>query len=79
MMNKKKNPDPLIERLKKEKDADKVILHLVTELKRLRAMVRTMKEDQHISQQQWSIRKAERNGDLPYIRLPGEHDLGEKT
>ena len=79
MMNKKKNPDPLIERLKKEKDVDKVILHLVTELKRLRAMVRTMKEDPHISQQQWSIRKAERNGDLPYIPLPGEHDLGEKT
>ena len=45
----KKPPDPLIERLKKEKDPDKVIFYLVTELKRLRAMIRTMKEDQHIS------------------------------
>ena len=32
-MSKKKNPDPLIERLRKEKDTDKVIMHLVTELK----------------------------------------------
>ena len=52
-----------------------MIFYLVTELKRLRAMVRTMKEDQHISQQQWAVRKAERKGDLPYIPLPGEHDL----
>ena len=73
MMSKKK--DPLIERLKQEKDTDKVIMHLVTELKRLRAMVRTMKEDQHLSKQQWSIRKAERAGDLPYIPLPGEHEI----
>ena len=71
----KKPPDPLIERLKKEKDPDKVIFYLVTELKRLRAMIRTMKEDQHISQQQWAVRKAERKGDLPSIPLPGEHDL----
>ena len=71
----KKPLDPLIERLKKEKDPDKVIFYLVTELKRLRAMIRTMKEDQHISQQQWAVRKAERKGDLPYIPLPGEHDL----
>ena len=74
-----KKIDPLIERLKKEKDPDKVIYYLVTELKRLRAMVRTMKEDRHISQQQWSIRKAERSGDLPYIPLPGEHDIEKKT
>jgi hypothetical protein len=71
----KKPPDPLIERLKKEKDPDKVIFYLVTELKRLRAMIRTMKEDQHISQQQWAVRKAERAGELSYIPLPGEHDL----
>ena len=71
----KKPPDPLIERLKKEKDPDKVIFYLVTELKRLRAMIRTMKEDPHISQQQWAVRKAERKADLPYIPLPGEHDL----
>ena len=38
-----KKIDPLIERLKKEKDPDKVIYYLVAELKRLRAMVRTMK------------------------------------
>ena len=49
--------------------------HLVSELKRLRAMIRTMKEDRHISQQQWAVRKAERAGELPYIPLPGEHDL----
>ena len=72
-MSKKK--DPLIERLRKEKDTDKVIIHLVTELKLLRAMIRTMKEDRHISQQQWAVRKPERAGDLPYIPLPGEHDL----
>ena len=70
-----KKIEPLIERLKKEKDPDKVIFYLVTELKRLRAMIRTMQEAQHISQQQWAVRKAERKGDLPYIPLPGEHDL----
>ena len=67
--------DEYLKRLIKEGDTEKVITHLVAELKRLRAMVRTMKEDRHISQQQWSIRKAERKGDLPYIPLPGEHDL----
>jgi len=66
--------DEYLKRLIKEGDTEKVITHLVAELKRLRAMVRTMKEDRHISQQQWSIRKAERAGDLPYIPLPGEHD-----
>ena len=71
----KEQQDEYLKRLIKEGDTDKVITHLVMELKRLRAMVRTMKEDRHISQQQWSIRKAERNGDLPYIPLPGEHDL----
>ena len=70
-----KEQDELLKRLIKEGDPDKVIMHLVKELKRLRAMVRTMKEDRHISQEQWSIRKAERNGDLSYIPLPGEHDL----
>ncbi len=70
-----KEQDDYLKRLIKEGDPDKVIMHLVSELKRLRAMVRTMKEDRHISQQQWSIRKAERNGELPYIPLPGEHDL----
>ena len=70
-----KEQDEYMKRLLKEGDNQKVITHLVMELKRLRAMVRTMKEDRHISQQQWSIRKAERNGDLPYIPLPGEHDL----
>ena len=52
--------DEYLKRLIKEGDTEKVITHLVAELKRLRAMVRTMKEDQHISQQQWSIRKRER-------------------
>ena len=70
-----KEQDEYMKRLMKEGDTQKVISHLVMELKRLRAMVRTMKEDRHISQQQWSIRKAERAGDLPYIPLPGEHDL----
>jgi len=70
-----KEQDELLKRLIKEGDPDKVIMHLVKELKRLRAMVRTMKEDRHISQEQWSIRKAERNGKLSYIPLPGEHDL----
>ena len=74
-MMSKEQQDEYLKRLIKEGDTDKVITHLVMELKRLRAMVRTMKEDQHISQQQWSIRKAERKGDLPYIPLPGEHDL----
>ena len=55
--------DEYLKRLIKEGDTEKVITHLVAELKRLRAMVRTMKEDRHISQQQWSIRKAERAGD----------------
>ena len=67
--------DEYLKRLIKEGDTEKVITHLVAELKRLRAMVRTMKEDRHISQQQWAVRKAERKGDLPYIPLPGEHDL----
>ena len=71
--------DEYLKRLIKEGDTEKVITHLVAELKRLRAMVRTMKEDKHISQQQWSIRKAERTGDLPYIPLPGEHDIEKKT
>ena len=70
-----KEQDEYIKRLIKEGDTHKVIVHLVSELKRLRAMIRTMKEDRHISQQQWAVRKAERNGDLPYIPLPGEHDL----
>ncbi|MDP7368607.1 MAG: hypothetical protein QGH83_15270 [Candidatus Pacebacteria bacterium] len=70
-----KEQDELLKRLIKEGDPDKVIMHLVKELKRLRAMVRTMKEDRHISQEQWSIRKAERDGKLSYIPLPGEHDL----
>tara|TARA_Y100000310_G_scaffold180924_1_gene180832 strand:+ start:625 stop:843 length:219 start_codon:yes stop_codon:yes gene_type:complete len=70
-----KEQDELLKRLIKEGDPDKVIMHLVKELKRLRAMVRTMKEDRHISQEQWAIKKAERNGDLAYIPLPGEHDL----
>ncbi len=70
-----KEQDELLKLLIKEGDPDKVIMHLVKELKRLRAMVRTMKEDRHISQEQWSIRKAERDGKLSYIPLPGEHDL----
>ena len=49
--------DEYLKRLIKEGDTEKVITHLVAELKRLRAMVRTMKEDRHISQQQGSIRK----------------------
>ena len=76
MMNKQVE---YLKRLIKEGDSQKVITHLVAVLKRLRAMVRTMKEDRHISQQQWSIRKAERSGDLPYIPLPGEHDIEKKT
>ena len=72
MMNKQ---DEYIKRLIKEGDTHKVIVHLVSELKRLRAMIRTMKEYKHISQEQWAIRKAERAGELPYIPLPGEHDL----
>ena len=72
-MNEKE--DAYLKRLIKEGDPDKVIHHLVKELKRLRAMVRTMKEDRHISQEQWAVRKAERAGELSYIPLPGEHDL----
>tara|TARA_Y100000310_G_scaffold166468_1_gene166158 strand:- start:545 stop:763 length:219 start_codon:yes stop_codon:yes gene_type:complete len=67
--------DEHLKRLIKEGDPHKVIFHLVKELKRLRAMVRTMKEDRHISQEQWAVRKAERAGELSYIPLPGEHDL----
>jgi hypothetical protein len=67
--------DEYLKRLIKEGDPDKVIYHLVKELKRLRAMVRTMKEDRHISQEQWAVRKAERAGELSYIPLPGEHNL----
>ena len=48
-----KEQDEYMKRLMKEGDTQKVISHLVMELKRLRAMVRTMKEDRHISQQQW--------------------------
>ena len=70
-----KEQDEYLKRLIKEGDTHKVIVHLVSELKRLRAMIRTMKEDKHISQEQWAIRKAERAGELPYIPLPGEHDL----
>ena len=67
--------DEYLKRLIKEGDPEKVIFHLVNELKRLRAMIRTMKEDRHISQEQWAVRKLERNGKLPYIPLPGEQDL----
>ena len=67
--------DEYLNRLIKEGDTEKVITHLVAELKRLRAMVRAMKEDQHYSREMWTVKKLERTGELPYIPLPGEHKL----
>ena len=67
--------DEYLKRLLKEGDTEKVITHLVDELKRLRAMVRAMKEDQHYSREMWTVKKLERTGELPYIPLPGEHKL----
>jgi len=67
--------DEYLKRLMKEGDTEKVITHLVAELKRLRAMVRAMKEDQHYSREMWTVKKLERTGELPYIPLPGEHKL----
>ena len=74
----KKQPrtqDEYLRALLSEKDTQKVISHLVTELKRLRAMVRSMKEDNHYSKEMWTVKKLEREGELPYIPLPGEHKL----
>lgn len=74
----KKQPrtqDEYLRALLSEKDTQKVISHLVAELKRLRAMVRSMKEDNHYSKEMWTVKKLEREGELPYIPLPGEHKL----
>lgn len=75
MKKKSKSQDEYLKALLTEKDTQKVISHLVDELKRLRAMVRAMKEDQHYSREMWTVKKLERTGELPYIPLPGEHKL----
>ena len=75
MMKKSKSQDEYLKALLSEKDTQKVISHLVDELKRLRAMVRAMKEDQHYSREMGTVKKLERTGELPYIPLPGEHKL----
>ena len=75
MKKKSKSQDEYLKALLSEKDTQKVISHLVDELKRLRAMVRAMKEDQHYSREMWTVKKLERTGELPYIPLPGEHKL----
>ena len=75
MKKKSKSQDEYLKALLSEKDTQKVISHLVDELKRLRAMVRAMKEDQHYSRELWTVKKLERTGELPYIPLPGEHKL----
>ena len=75
MKKKSKSQDEYLKALLSEKDTQKVISHLVDELKRLRAMVRAMKEDQHYSREKWTVKKLERTGELPYIPLPGEHKL----
>ena len=75
MKKKSKSQDEYLKALLSEKDTQKVISHLVDELKRLRAMVRSMKEDNHYSKEMWTVKKLEREGELPYIPLPGEHKL----
>ena len=75
MKKKSKSQDEYLKALLSEKDTQKVISHLVDELKRLRAMVRAMKEDQHYSREMWTVKKLERTGELPYIPLQGEHKL----
>ena len=75
MKKKSESQDEYLKALLSEKDTQKVISHLVDELKRLRAMVRAMKEDQHYSREMWTVKKLERTGELPYIPLPGEHKL----
>ena len=75
MKKKSKSQDEYLKALLSENDTQKVISHLVDELKRLRAMVRAMKEDQHYSREMWTVKKLERTGELPYIPLPGEHKL----
>ena len=75
MKKKSKSQDEYLKALLSEKDTQKVISHLVDELKRLRAMVRAMKEDQHYSREMWTVKKLERTGELPYIPLLGEHKL----
>ena len=70
--------DPYLKKLLKDGEPDKIIIYLVNELKRMRAMVRSLQEDSHISKEQWAIRKAERNGKLPFIPLPEKFDE-EKT
>jgi len=63
-----------IDRLIKRGDHKAVINYLIKELKLLRVLIGTMREDNLLAQQQMKIRKAENNGKLPYIFLPGELD-----
>lgn len=57
------------------KDPEQVIGYLLKELKKMRATIRSLKEDRHMGAEQYQVRKAERAGELPYIPLPGESDI----